>query len=719
MASMLSVFSLLVAEAVACQRDFLTPRSVGPHRHSKLAARQEAAFPPVLSETESILVNSFDNTTIDSWSYYYTHGLHVAGTNESVAQWTADKWSSFGIPSSLAEYWTFLNYPVSQAVSVNFPNGSSYSATLIEEVLAEDETTSYPNSVPAFHGLSWSGNASAEYVYVGRGQQVDFERLKALGVPLEGKIALAKYGGPFRGLKVKNAQENGMIGAVIFTDPGDDGNITEANGYAAYPDGPARNPTSIQRGSVQFLSQFPGDPTTPGYPSKEDSPRADTISVTPRIPSIPISWKDAVPFLAALDGHGTSGEEVNRTGWVGGLNVTYSTGPAPGTTIDLSNLMREEITPIWDAIGIINGTSPDETLIIGNHRDAWIVGGAADPNSGSAVLIELSKAFGKLLANGWKPRRTIVLASWDAEEYGLYGSTEWVEEYIPWLASTSVAYLNIDVGASGPRPDFSATPDLHTIATDVMKKVLWPYAGTGDLNETLYDTWLAGLTEGEFGVLGSGSDYTSFLHNGISSIDLGAGNGPDDAVYHYHSNYDTYHWMTTYGDPGFAVHKAIGQFLTLLAYHIADDAVIPFDLPNYTTQLRLYLDDLNATVADADATDAVDLAPLAAAIDTFGGAADAVAQAAAQAAVTGDEQLAARVNERYRDFQRGFASQGGLPDRAYFRHVVFAPGIDTGYAPVTYPGVTEAVEAGNLTLAGDEVRRAAKAIERAAEILAL
>ncbi|KAH7038487.1 glutamate carboxypeptidase II [Macrophomina phaseolina] len=708
---MLVVFSLLIADAAACQKDLLRPRGTGRPR---LITRQETAFPPVLSDIESILVNSFDNTTIDEWSYYYTHGLHIAGTNESQAQWTADKWSSFGVPSSLAEYWAFLNYPVSQSVSVVHPNGSSYAATLIEEVLAEDETTSYPNSVPAFHGLSWSGNASAEYVYVGRGQQVDFDRLIALGVPLEGKIALAKYGGPFRGLKVKNAQENGMIGAVIFTDPGDDGNITEANGYAAYPDGPARNPTSIQRGSVQFLSQYPGDPTTPGYPSKQDSPRADTISVTPRIPSVPISWKDAVPFLAALDGYGTPGEEVNRTNWVGALNVTYSTGPAPGTTIALSNLMEEKITPIWNAIGIINGTNADETVIIGNHRDAWIVGGAADPNSGSAVVVELSKALGKLLATGWKPKRNIVLASWDAEEYGLYGSTEWVEEYIPWLADTSVAYLNIDVGASGPRPDFSATPELHTIVTELMKKVLWPYAGTGELNQTLYDTWYE-ETEGEFGVLGSGSDYTSFLHNGIGSIDMGAGGGANDPIYHYHSNYDTYHWMATYGDPGFLVHKAIGQFLSLLAYHLADDPIIPFDIPNYTTQLRLYFDDLNATVVEAGAT--LDLGPLSAAIDTFEEAANAIASVAAEAALTGDEVLISRVNAKYRDFQRGFTSQGGLPDRQFFRHVVFAPGIDTGYAPVTYPGVTEAVDAGNLTLAASEVLRAAAGIERAAAIL--
>lgn len=305
---------------------------------------------------------------------------------------------------------------------LTLPNGTTFAPTLKEDVLEEDETTSYPNSIPAFHGYSFSGNASAEYVYVGRGQRVDFERLLALGVELEGKIALAKYGGPFRGLKVKNSQDYGMIGTVIFTDPGDDGNMTEAKGVAAYPNGPARNPSTIQRGSVQFLSTYPGDPTTPGYVSKPDSPRADRSDITPQIPSVPISWAEAQPILQALNGFGTNGSAVNRTGWVGAIpGVTYSTGAGSGATLSLTNVMNDTYTTIWNAVGIINGTNEDEVVIVGNHRDAWIIGGAADPNSGSAVLIELAKAFGKLSETGWKPQRTIVLCSWDAEEYGLVG----------------------------------------------------------------------------------------------------------------------------------------------------------------------------------------------------------------------------------------------------------------------------------------------------------
>jgi len=248
---------------------------------------------------------------------------------------------------------------------------------------------------------------------------------------------------------VKNAQSHGMIGCVIFTDTADDGLVTQANGYAAYPDGKARNPTTVQRGSVMFLSTYPGDPTTPGYPSKQDSPRTGIEAVTPQIPSLPLSWVEAQPLVQALDGYGTPGEEVNRTVWVGAFNASYSTGPAPGVTLSMSNEMKGNTSTIWDAVGIINGTSQDEVIVLGNHRDAWIIGGAGDPNSGSAVMIELSKAFGKLLATGWQPKRTIVLCSWDAEEYGLLGSTEFVEEYIPWLSNAAVSYLNIDVGTSG------------------------------------------------------------------------------------------------------------------------------------------------------------------------------------------------------------------------------------------------------------------------------
>ncbi|KAI0817260.1 N-acetylated-alpha-linked acidic dipeptidase-like protein 2 [Xylaria sp. FL0064] len=677
-------------------------------QHSGLVKRQTTPFTPLTPE-EKILVDFVSNVTISEWSYYYTHGYHVAGTNMTMAEWTADRFRENGWNSSVVSYNVYLNYPVNKSLSLTYSNGSTFQPLLAEAVLDADETTSYPNRVPTFHGYSASGSAEAEFVYVGRGQQDDFARLKELGVPLEGKIAISRYGGPFRGLKVKNAQANGMIGAVLFTDTGDDGNVTEANGYAAYPDGPARNPTSVQRGSVQYLSTYPGDPTTPGYPSRPDSPRADRHAVMPMIPSIPISYLDAIPILAALDGHGIDGETVNRTRWVGALNASYSTGPAPGTTISMSNLMRDVYTDIWDTIGVINGSNPDETVIIGNHRDAWIVGGAADPNSGTAIIVELSKAFGKLLATGWRPKRNIVLCSWDAEEYGLVGSTEWVEEYIPWLTDTAISYLNIDVGATGAWPYFDATPELHEISVDVMKKVPWM-----DTNRTMYDAWLE-YTGGEIGVLGSGSDYTAFVHKGIGAIDMSANGGSNDPVYHYHSNYDSYHWMTNFGDPEFLAHKYMTKYLTLLAYNLATADSLPLNVSNWATQMEIYYDDLLTTINST--TDTLDTSALRSALDKFNSRTRELTAQEQQAATTNDAALTTLLNHKKRDFQRGFVSQGGLPNREFYQNLIFAPGLDTGYAPTTFPGVTESFLAGNLSVAADFVKRTADAILVAANII--
>ena len=534
-----------------------------------------------------------------------------------------------------------------------------------------------------------------------------------LGVQLEGKIAVSRYGGPFRGLKVKNAQDHGMIGAVLFVDPADDGNVTVANGYAAYPDGPARNPSSVQRGSVQFLSTYPGDPTTPGYPSiNEDVPRTGIENVTPRIPSIPISLADAQPILAALNGYGPSAEEVGRDYWVGGIDAEYSAGPAPGVTLSMSNYMKDTYTDIWNAIGVINGTNSDETIIIGNHRDAWLIGGAADPNSGTAIIVEVGRALGRLLSEGWQPTRNIVFCSWDAEEYGLVGSTEWMEEYIPWITETAVSYLNIDVGTSGPHPGISATPELHDIGVETMKKVLWPLFG---YNQTMYDVWYED-TMGEIGVLGSGSDYTGFLHRDVSSIDMGSDPGPTDPVYHYHSDYDSWHWMSTFGDPGFLVHKAMGQYLAIMAYHMASDDSLPLQPVNFADQMDLYYEELLGTVANA--SQELDTGELRAAIDTFRTQAQEAEALMAEAVDSGNSELVQVVNHKLRDFHRGFTSQGGLPTREFYRHTIFAPGLDTGYAATTFPGITEAIEIyDNMTMAEEWVGKTAAAIRVAGNIL--
>ncbi|KAI4651247.1 uncharacterized protein J4E78_007938 [Alternaria triticimaculans] len=664
----------------------------------------------MLTPNEEILVSSFDNTSIASWSSYYSHKRNLAGESETVPRWTVARWAEHDFKTRLDSYHVYLDYPVHRALSLDYGNGSTYHATLEEEVLDEDEPTGDANRVPAFHGYSGSGNVSAEYVYVGRASQEDFKRLLALNITLQGKIALAKYGGPFRGLKVKNAQAFGMIGAVIFTDPGDDRNMTAKN-YATYPDGPARNPTSIQKGSVMDLSTYPGDPTTPGYPSKEGVERKEKKTV-PAIPSLPISWIEAKPLLVALNGHGVDAKTTDRPNWVGGIDgVEYSSGPSEAV-LSMSNIMRGEINWIHNAIGIINGTNEDEVVIVGNHHDSWMIGGAADPHSGSAILIELAKAIGALVKTGWKPKRTIVLCSWDAEEYGLVGSTEWVEEYLPWLRSSAVSYLNIDVGIAGTIPDFGATPDLHALTTSIARKVIWPHGS----NRTLYDEWEE--MTGEIDTLGAQSDYTAFVHGvGISAIDMGTTRAPLDPIYHTHSNFDSYHWMTKFADPGFVMHKAIGQFLTLMLYRLVDEEVVPLEPANYAVEMRAWLEDLKGVIEAANATTAVVIGELENAVATFEDSAQQFNAARDMAVSSNSSLLIRQVNHKARDVGHGFVSQGGLPGREFYRHLVFAPGVDTGYAPVTYPGVTEAVAAGNLTLAEAFVGRTAKAILAAAAIL--
>ncbi|KAF6831179.1 glutamate carboxypeptidase-like protein 2 [Colletotrichum plurivorum] len=712
MRSYLPALLTLAGVASACQRDLvLAPR----HTHRKpITRRADDVWPPVLTEHETTLVNAFDNVTIDEWSDYYGHQVKLAGLGKEAAQWTADQWTKNGFDAHLNEYHVYLTYPVHASLQITYENGITADVRLDEDVLDEDDVTGREDNQPTFHGYSASGNVTGEYVYVGRGSQADFDRLVELGVELEGKIALARYGGLFRGLKVKNAEDHGMIGAVIFTDPADDGNLTVANGYEAYPNGPARNPSSVQKGSVLFLSTNPGDPTTPGYASHEGVDRADTSHVTPQIPSIPISYASAEPLLAALDGFGVSADEVNRTVWAGALDAEYSTGPAPGVTLHLDNLSEGKITPIWNVIGHINGTNADETIVIGNHRDTWMIGGNGDPNSGSAILVEFTKAIAALREKGWVPKRNIVLGSWDAEEYGLIGSTEWVEDNVNWLTETAVAYLNIDVAVSGPRPNLATTPELHTLATDTFKKVIYP--NFGGYNISLYDAWeeaSGGIVE----PLGSGSDYTAFLHRGINSLDVGSSGGAGDPIWHYHSNYDTYHWMANFGDPGFQVHAAMGQYLALLAFHLADDEVLPVDLPNYASELSAYLEDLSEYVESEG--EELDLTELSDAIDIFAARADEVKALERLAVATNDTDLITVVNHKYRDFQRGFISQGGLPDREFYKHVVTAPGLDTGYAAVLFPGITEGVQygEGNLTIAEEWVSKTARGILRAAEII--
>lgn len=362
----------------------------------------------------------------------------------------------------ISTYYPYLNYPERQSISLHDaddPRRVVWNASLVEQAFPTQDPTS-TRGVATFHGFSKNGTVSAfadkpaNLVYASRGTRQDFERLEREGVRVEGNVALVQYGGTFRGLKVKAAEEAGAVACIIYSDPVSDGLVTEENGFEPYPAGPARAPSSVQRGSVQYLSTRPGDPLTPERPAYnptlDNAPDrlpfpSDELNI-PRIPSIPISYQDAIPLLNSLRGRGV--ERLDEDGWKeGGLRykgVEYWTGPGL-ERVEVVNLMRDEpATKVWNTMAIIPGRIEDEIVVIGNHNDAWTFG-AGDPNSGTASMLEVVKSFGHLMRRGWKPLRTILLASWDAEEYGLVGSTEFGEDFVDYLRQRVVAYLNLDV----------------------------------------------------------------------------------------------------------------------------------------------------------------------------------------------------------------------------------------------------------------------------------
>lgn len=465
-----------------------------------------------------------------------------------------------------------------------------------------------------------------------------------------------------------------------------------------------------------MIAIAPGDPTTPGYPSKPGCPRQPANASTPTIPSLPISYLDAIPLLKALKSHGPKASSLGKSWKDGGLGykgVEYYVGPSPDdVALNLYNEQEYVITPLWNVIGVINGSIPNEVVILGNHRDAWIAGGAGDPNSGSAALNEVIRSFGVAISKGYKPLRTIVFASWDGEEYGLVGSTEWVEEYLPWLNESAVAYLNVDVGTRGPNFMASASPLLDKVLIETTKSVLSPNQTVP--GQTVYDVWNKHISS-----MGSGSDFTAFQDFvGIPSIDMGFSAGPNDAIYQYHSNYDSFHWMDNFGDPGWHYHATIARVWGILAARIAESPVLPLSVADYANKLTGYLDTVKAKLGNAS-SDAMPLRD--AALKPYGplvGLELAIGRLRNSSIAFDDEALelardiaedkipwwrwwervrlavkVRRVNAAYKFFERQFIYKKGLDGRPWFKHVVFAPGKWTGYSGVALPGLVEAVEA--------------------------
>ncbi|KAG5648992.1 hypothetical protein DXG03_000341 [Asterophora parasitica] len=535
-------------------------------------------------------------------------------------------------------YYPVLNTPLDRSLQILDANGVAvWSADLVEDGDPLDEDAAkYRDDVPTFHGLSKDGDVEGQLVYANYGTKEvggilkivprcwsdiisckDYESLVAAGADLTGKIVIVRYGGVFRGLKVgialptiiKGAEELGAVGVLIYSDPRDDGFVTVENGYAPYPAGPARNPTSVQRGSVQYLSIYPGDPTTPGKPAYKDADREEATNI-PTIPSLPISWQNAERLLEEIEGlHGDVLGIFGVKTFRGNLN-----GKASEAKIKLVNHVDTKVTPIWNTLASIPGHIRDEVVIIGCHRDAWVLG-AADPTSGTVSLHEIVRGFGALLRKGWKPLRTVVFASWDGEEYGLVGSTEWGEDFPEWISKHVVAYLNVDVSVSGSQWSASGSPSLAPLIKQaaleiphptVEGKTLWdarndegPFKGVGHTEATIdpdfleaYNAAKKELRASDTGVspLGSGSDFTVFLQRlGIASSDEGFSGTPTDAVYHYHSVYDSQRYQELYADPGFHRHVTVAKHLGLLALRLTDSIIVPLNTTQYALELNDYL----------------------------------------------------------------------------------------------------------------------------------
>ena len=414
--------------------------------------------------------------------------------------------------------------------------------------------------------------------------------------------------------------------------------------------------------------------------------------------------------MKALNGHGPNANSFGSR-WEGGAlgpkGVKYDIGPSPpGLTLNLVNDVEYVTTPMWNVIGIINGTNADEVVILGNHRDAWIAGGAADPNSGSAAFNEVIRGMGKALKAGWKPHRTIVLASWDGEEYGLVGSTEWVEEYIPWLSKSAVAYLNVDVGTSGPDFSAAAAPILEAVLINATYSIKSP-------NQTITGQTIGDIWNTPIKTMGSGSDFTAFQDfAGIPCIDMGFGPNPSihgehgRPVYHYHSNYDSFDWMERFGDPGWHYHATIAKLWGLLTAKIVEAPVLPFNATAYAAALAKYTDSIAAMAESAEMAAKVPLrlTKLREAISYFYDAAvtfDAHAGHLSDAFADTQRDMSElsratkKTNDAYKYLERQFLYEDGLDGRSWFKHTVFAPGLWTGYAGATFPGLVESVDAGD------------------------
>ncbi|KAI8388701.1 uncharacterized protein BYT42DRAFT_244010 [Radiomyces spectabilis] len=679
-----------------------------------------------IEEASELIKAIPSSNSIRGYLHTYASVPHLGGSDNDFlqAQWTRDKFIEYGIENAVIEtYYPVLNEPLVRRLAI--VSGSDellYEASLKEKPLpGEDERD---DAVPTFHAYSGSGNVTAPVVYVNYGQKSDFEFLLSQGIPVQGTIALMRAGVVSHGLKVRLAETYQCVGALIYTDPLDDGPINKFKDDdlpdASYPKGPWRSASSVERSTVQFTPFLMGDVTTPGYGAISQNTTRRSVNesspVVPTIPSLPISWQDAYPLLKATESLGVQPEQ----GWAGGLdNVSYFSGPSEAL-INLVNINNYQIKPIWNVIGRIEGIEePDQVVILGNHRDAWGYG-ATHSSSGSAVMMELVRTLGVLSKRGWHPRRTIVIASWDAKEYGSVGATEWAENHQSWLDEQAIAYLNVDMAVSGSHFSAQASPLLHRLLYEVTRSVIDPRT-----SQSVYDSWQKRCPA----VDGSAFPVIDLLHDPSDTVPFFYHLGVPSMSLHFKgsygvrgSNYDNIYWMETFGDPTFEYHQTMVRLWGLVALHLANDIVLPMYPLDYANALTRYVD----SISDQE-QGYLSFPSLTSSI-----------HALRRTCVRLDKKMMSwkkdvhikkhhgqklmkqilRTNGHIAQLERIFLDPVGLPQRQWYKHVLYAPDVWTGTTAKILPLITETLEEdGSPNLIREAEQRTASLIIEARELL--
>ncbi|HEY3823933.1 MAG TPA: M28 family peptidase [Bryobacteraceae bacterium] len=646
-----------------------------------------------------------DAARIGEFIKRFSEKPHLAGTPQSkeTAEGILAQLREYGLDAHIEKFEALLPVPKARVLEVVAP--VKIRLKLEEPAVAGDPNSHDAGMIPTYNAYSGDGDVTASLVYANYGLPDDYETLTQRGIGVKGKIVIVRYGKSFRGTKVKVAQEHGALGCIIYSDPRDDGYFQGD----VYPNGPFRPSQGVQRGSVLDLPLYPGDPLSPGWASEPGSKRlplseAQTIM---KIPVLPISYGDAQQLMSHLSG------PVAPEAWRGALPITYHFGPG-STEVHMNVAMDNSTRPLYDVIARIPGSEfPDQWVLDGNHHDAW-VHGASDPLSGAGPLMETARTLAEMTRKGWKSKRTILFAFWDGEEFGLTGSTEWTEKHAEELQDNLIAYFNADTSGKG-RFTVEGSHTLEEFMREVARDVKEPVTGkplTGALERN-----------GEFhiGALGSGSDYTPFLqHLGIASLDVRF--ATDDSGV-YHSDYDDFNWYSHFSDTTFAYGRTLSQVHSTALMRLADAPVLPFEFERFVSTVRRYADEITRLPA---LTPKLDLGAVDGELDRLRKtAADfnaAYGKALPNLAAAAQDKLAVLNRDLYRT-ERDLTSDPGLPGRPWYRHRIYAPGVYTGYAPKTLPGIREAVEAGKSGEARAQAAEVVKVLQalndRIAEATAL